>query len=364
MTRTTLSLFPCFLSALAAVPMPAQDVDAALAARRDGLQRAGVKAPLTLYPVRVLGRADANIADVLGLTLERQGMPDLQVAALPFEPGDTTWEQLPARFGAHVAAAAKAGEPARHALYAEYLGDPRKGPTEVRFVVVDAAGELVLVDRQTPADAAFQRTAGRDPDPLGCSRLCAERLFELAHWQPVAGGVVDGKFAARWQQKSGAPAPAERAAMDRRLAALRRGLGTAHLVVLPTVWPGDGVPDAARLAQQIGEQVGGKAVTAGSLKLEVAPTSNQQQRLWSLAKALLQAQQKAPLDADMVVVADIGLAPEGRSGYVNVVVVDRTGAVVLADCQNDQHDAFRRRAPKTLAAAELVAVDRLRTLLR
>jgi len=91
---------------------------------------------------------------------------------------------------------------------------------------------------------------------------------------------------------------------------------------------------------------------------------HEQQRLCSLAKALHQAQQQQPVDADYVLVADIGLAPGGKSGYVDVAVVDRAGAVVLVDFQNDQLPAFRRRAPEDLAAAEAVATERLRALLR
>ena len=65
-----------------------------------------------------------------------------------------------------------------------------------------------------------------------------------------------------------------------------------------------------------------------------------------------------------VLAVDIGLAPGGKAGFVDLVVVDRAGAVVLADFQNDQHAAFRRRAPTDLATAEAVATDRLRELLR
>lgn len=362
----------CSLSMLLAACAAAQPADrpllpAAADPTRQPLERllqSGVATPLTLFPVRVLGRASTDVAEVLGLVLERQGMSDLQLAPAAFEVGDTDWLALPTQFAAQVRATAAAASPARASLYAEFLGDPTQGPTEVRFVLVDGAGEVVLVDRQLPADAAFRRTAGRDPDPLGCARLVAERLFELAGWRVVPGGVADGVFARRWQQKSGLPDRAERAAIERRASALREQLATARFVVLPTLWSGAEVVDTDRLAAQVVAALGCKSAVAGTHRLATAATANQQQRLWSLAKELQQFQQQQPVDADYVLVVDIGLAPGGKAGFVDLVVVDRAGAVVLADFQNDQHAAFRRRAPTDLATAEAVATDRLRELLR
>lgn len=353
------TLFACSSS-----PLGAQQPDPAQAGRLQALQRAGVAAPMLLMPVRVLGRADANIADVLGLTLERQGMNDLEVAAKPFEPGDLAFEQVPAKFAAHVQAMPKAAGK-RHALYAEFLGDPQKGPTEVRFVVVDGDGAIVLVDRQTAADAAFRRTAKKDPDPLGCSRLVADRLFELAGWQPVAGGVRDGKFAAKWDQKSGAPSRAEREAMQKRLDVLKEGCLEASFAVQPPVAAdGSDAVDVVRFAALLTERIGGKPFAAAAAKLAVPAGGNQQRHLWDLAKALQKAQQATPVDADYVVAIEAAVDTGGQHGFVNLVVVDRAGAFVLADFQNDQHPTWKKHAPKALAAAEKVAADRLRELLR
>lgn len=325
------------------------------------LQQGGLRTPLTLWPVRVLGRADAQVADVLGLVLEQQGLADLDATAGSFDAADTPWEQVPARFAAHVQAQARPGMAKRYALYAEFLGDPKKGPTEVRFVVVDPDGAVVLVDRQTPADAAFRRTAGRDPDPLGCSRLVADRLLALASWQAAPGSVTNGAFAARWEQKAGGPSRREREAMAQRRTVLQQDLAKTRFVVLPTVW--DGKPsDPKPLVGMLQQQLGALAVQAGAAQLHVAATSNQQRRLWDLAKALQKEQREHPVDADYVVVVDAAVS--GKSGFVDVVVVDRQGEFVLADFTNDQHRAFQARAPKTVADAELVAVDRLCELLR
>lgn len=371
MPRTFSLLLPLFAALAAAcsssAPLGAQQTDPAQAGRLQALQRAGVAAPMLLMPVRLLGRADANIADVLGLGLERQGMSDLEVAANAFEPGDVAFEQVPAKFAAHVKAMPKAAGK-RHALYAEFLGDPQQGPTEVRFVVVDGDGEVVLVDRQTAADAAFRRTAKKDPDPLGCSRLVADRLFELTGWQPVAGGARDGKFAAKWDQKSGAPSRPEREAMRKRLEQLKERCLEASFAVQPPVCPsgpdGRDDVDVARFGALLTERVGGKPFVSATAKLAVPVGGNQQRHLWDLAKALQKAQQQQPVDADYVVAIEAAVDVGGKHGFVNLVVVDRAGAWVLADFQNDQHPTWQKHAPKGLADAEKVAADRLRELLR
>ena len=358
-------LFPLLLAACVGAQDPA--VEPAQAARRTSLHAAGVKAPLLLMPVRLLGRTDPNVTEVLGLLLEQRGMHDLQVASTAFDAKDTAWDAVPAALAAHLRTRGGAAEPAaaRHALYAEFLGDPKRGPTEVRFVVVDAQGELVLADRQKPADAAFRRTAGRDPDPLGCSQLVVERLFELADWQPVAGGVPNGPFAARWQRKSGMPDATERAAMQQRLTALRAKLAEASFAVFAPVWPEGNEVDAARFAQTLQVELGCKAVApiAGAA-LTVPPGSNQQKRLFDLAAAAKAALGKQAITADYAIAAELGFSKDGKHGLANVVVLTKAGELVLADFLNDQHELFARRAPKNLVDGEQLVAAQLRQSLR
>lgn len=253
----------------------------------------------------------------------------------------------------------------RYGLYAQFLGDRKQGPTEVRFVVVDGQGELVLTDRQTPADPAFRATAGRDPDPLGCATLVGERLFALAGWKTVPGGVRDGAFQRRWQQKSGAPDARERDAMQKRVAALRANLAGASFAVLPTLWNGNADADsAARVAASVHGQLGCKSAAAAGGTLSVQPSSNQQRRLWDLVASLRGSLGKEPIAADYALVADLGLREGGGSGFVHVVVISKAGDVVLADHQNDQHPLFQQHAPKNLQDCEALAVARLKQLLR
>lgn len=361
--------FPCLVMvvvpAFAALARAAQDPE--LQARQEVLHAAGVKAPLTLHPVRVLGRPSAQVAEALGLVLEAQGMPDLDVAAAAFEaPKDTKWEDVPARFGAHVGALGGAAAK-RHHLYAEFLGTPTTGPEEVRCVVVDGAGHVVLVDRQTPADAAFQRTVKKDPDPLGCAALVADRLFALADWQQAPGSVRDGKFGKAWKERSGVPDKAELAAMKARLATLRAGLTHATIAVLPTLTSGGhDAASAARLADALAQRLGcrAEAVADGS-RLVVAPSSNEQKRLWDLARALKGSLAKAPATAaGYALVADLGVDAEGRHCYLHVALTTATGEFVVVDFQNDQTPAVSEALPKTLTDAEALLVQRLAVLLR
>lgn len=355
------------LLAVAAPVLAQQGADPAAAARRQALHDAGVKAPFVLHPVRLLARPSRQVAEALGLVLEHQGMADLEVAAVAFDPAkDTRWEDVPALFAAHVAAAG--GDAAnKHHLWAEILGTPKTGPEEVRFVVADGAGHVVFVDRQTPADADFRRTAAKDPDPLGCTTLVAERLFALADWKKAPGSVRDGKFAKSWKERSGVPDPKELAAMKARLRTLRDGLAAARIVVLPTLAGGghDG-PSAGRLAAALAKELGCtvEAAAEGS-KLEVAPDSNEQKRLWDLARALKASLGKTPVTAaDYVLVADLGVDAEGKHCYLHLALATAAGDLVAVDFQNDQSPAVAKAMPKSLADAEALVVARLGSLLK
>jgi hypothetical protein len=222
----------------------------------------------------------------------------------------------------------------------------------------------VLQDHQTPADPTFKRTAGRDPDPLGCSMLVGERLFALAGWQK--GDVRGGKFAERWRLKSGAPDKADLAAIEQRRATLRADLKQARIAVLPTLFLGK--PDqasAARLAQQVTQEFGCQATALVDVRSpEATPSSNEQKRLWGLAAALRKQLASSPIAADYAVVVDALLRPDGKASSVHVIVTTRAGDVVVADYQNDQHPMFQKHAPRTVEDAEKLAVARLASLLR
>ena len=108
---------------------------------------------LAMLPVKIWVKhpmvTSHKVADALGLVAESYGMNNLDALDAEFiPPADAAWEQVPA----HLAEFLKKNPPkSDYVLYAQYLGDPNigRGPTEVRFVVMDAAGNLVLADRQT-----------------------------------------------------------------------------------------------------------------------------------------------------------------------------------------------------------------------
>jgi hypothetical protein len=340
--------------------------DPARAERWRALRAEGRQAPLTIHPVRVLERPDARLAQALGLVLENLGMPDLAVAETGFAKPPAEWADVPAAFGEHVRSLGGDGSAARHHLYAEVLGTPRSGPTEVRFVLVDAQGQVAIVDRQTPDDPAFRATAGRDPDPLGCCTLVAERLFGLVGWKKAPGSVSDGRFARLWREMSGAPAAAERRAIEARRAVFAARIGGSRIVVLPTL--ANGVPDAdsaQRLVTLLAERFGCSGSGLGAdAAIEIAPTSNEQKRLWDLARGLPGVAKARERGGDYSLVVDVGIGPEGAVAMVHVAICDADGEPVVVDFQNDQHPMLQRAAPKTLQDAERFAVERLASLVR
>lgn len=339
-------------------PSAAQDKNAA------ELKQAGREASLTILPVRVLGRADRNVADALGLVLEKSGMPNLSATDAAFTPpADAAWENIPSLLGEHLKTSAAS---TAYVLYAEYLGDPGSGPKEVRFVLCTAAGDTVLNDRQTPSDSDFKRTAGRDPDPMGCSVLVAERVFKLCGWKKQTPSG-EGTFARLWAEKSGTPGRDEQKAMSQRRAALRAALSGTSIALVPTV-VGDtsDAASAARLAKLVEVELGCKTTLIDRpLATPLKPSSNEQKRLWDLARALRARSSDGGFDSPYVLIAEIGINPANPTrGYVHVVLCDKAGQPVIVDFCNDQHDDYRRLAPKSIEDGEKLAAERVAKAVR
>ena len=77
--------------------LPAQTHPASQPSRLEALQAAGPRVGLVLCPVRVLGRADPNVANALGLVLERSGMTSLETLTGEFVPAPSgSWSEVPA----------------------------------------------------------------------------------------------------------------------------------------------------------------------------------------------------------------------------------------------------------------------------
>ena len=280
------------VSVLWAALLPAQapsEADSAQAERLAKLKKSDPNVvSLALLPVQIWFKhpmiTSRMVADALGLVAESCGMNNLDALDTEFvPPAEATWEQVPM----HLAEFLKKNQPkSEYILYAQYLGDPNGGPTEIRFVVTDAAGNLVLSDRQTAQDADFKRIVPGDPDAMGCSVLVAERLFSRLGWQKVEG-EPHGKFARKWAEASGTPSDAEQAAMEQRAAKLKAGVKTTQIAIYPTyINEASSTENSDRLASLVAQRLGCKTTKADkAISFQRQPTGNEQKLLWDLARA-------------------------------------------------------------------------------
>jgi hypothetical protein len=300
------------------------------------------------------------IADVLGLVLESFGMNNLDALDVEFTPpADAAWEQVPV----HLAEFLKKNPPkSDYVLYTQYFGGPNVELTEVRFVVTDAAGNLVLTDRQTKQDEDFKRIAAADPDPMGCSALVAERLFSRLGWQKT-GGEPHGKFAQKWAQMSGLPSEEEQAAMKQRLEKLKASAKTTQIAIYPTcINEQRSTESAANLTSLVAKRLGCKVIKAEkNVSFERQPTGNEQKLLWDLARAFQDYLRANPADSNYAMLAEYFIHPAGGqvAGAVHFVVCEKSGDWVLVDFQNNQHEDFQRISPKSVEDCDRLAVERL-----
>lgn len=339
--------------------------DPARAGRLDAMRRLGLDATIAIYPIDLLQQPNRDVGDTLGLLLEKRGMAALVPSETAFAPANgSDWAATVAAFATHVR---QHPEAAAYALYASITGTPDSGPQAIRFVVVDAAGEIVLEESRTPADPEFRRALGKHAEPMTCCVFLRDRLAETLALPAARSTDAPGRFARLWGEKSGLPEQPERDAMQRRLDEMRKQRTSARFAVLPTRL-GQTLDDASaqRLAAALTEsaQAHAEASRPGA-RIEVAASNNEQKRLWDFARGLRAHLRQHPVDADYVIMADYGIdAERGERGYVHVVVCDRQGEWVAVDWQNSHHADYRSVAPKTTADSDRVASGRVKMLLR
>jgi len=342
-----------------------ESVDAAMAERIAALKATGPGAKVTIYPVIVQGRPNRMVADVLGLVLESCGMTNIDAVDGNFKPqASQAWDELAIAFGEYVKANPATGD---YGLLAEYVGSPKTGPTEVRWLIVDRGGELVLSDRQTKSDADFKRTAARDPDPMGCSVLVGERVFSRTGWKKSESENPKGRFAKLWADKSGLPNEAEQTAMRQRGATLKTGVQAASVSVYPTrIAATSDRASAERIAAGLTKGLGCRASAASeSVEIRVTPTPNEQKLLWDVARAFREHVRQHPPEGDYAVLADFLMQPPGGPvGGVHFVICDRAGEWVIVDFQNNQWPDFQRINPKSVEDCERLAVERVEKRVR
>jgi len=322
---------------------------------------------LAMLPVQIWFKhpmvTSHKVADALGLVVESYGMNNLDALDAEFiPPADATWEQVPALLAEFLKKNPPKNE---YVLYAQYLGDPNGGPTggptEIRFVVTDATGDLVLSDRQTAQDEDFKRTVACDPDPMGCSSLVAERLFSLLGWRKVEG-EPHGKFAHKWAQASGTPSDEEQAAMGQRAAKLKANIKTAQIAIYSTcIGEKRNTESAAHLASLVAQQLGCKTIKVDKpVSFQRQPTGNEQKLLWDLARAFRDYLRANPADSNYAMLAEYYVNPAGGPvGAVHFVVCEKSGDWVLVDFQNSTHKDFQRIAPKSIEDCDRLAIERL-----
>lgn len=318
---------------------------------------------LAMLPVQIWFKhpmiTSRMVADVLGGVAESYGMNNLDALDVEFTPpADATWEQVPV----HLAEFLKKNQPkSEYVLYAQYLGNPNGGPTEIRFVVTDAAGNLVLSDRQTDKDEDFKRIVSGDPDAMGCTVLVAERLFSRLGWQKVEG-EPHGKFARKQAQATGRPNDEEQAAMERCLEKLKSDVKTKQIAVYSTcIGEQRNTESAAHLASLVAQGLGCKAIKVDkTVSFSRQPTANEAKLLWDLARAFRDYLRANPADSNYAMLAEYFVNPAGGPvGAVHFVVCEKSGDWVLVDFQNSTHEDFQRISPKSVEDCDRLAVERL-----
>ena len=87
-----------------------------------------------------------NLAELVGLFLERGGMKKIEIADTQFSPPEKNdLAKLAEAFGQFVRSQKLNTD---YALYGQFLGTPGKGVDEIRLVVVDRKGKVVLSERR------------------------------------------------------------------------------------------------------------------------------------------------------------------------------------------------------------------------
>jgi len=318
---------------------------------------------LAIHSVMVDGNPMKNVAEGLGLILEKKGFRKISIAGAPFEAGEEGSKEssFEARARAFAAFAAKEKPASDFSLYAEFVGSPGKVEA-VRGVLADGKGNVVWKDEQVPGDPDFDRVNPKEL--MTCCLLLAERLDPLLVKSPKAETEEEGPMERLWAAKSGLPDAGERKAMEARCAAMKKKAGEFRIVVFP-VRLIKGVDRAAAegLCSLLEKEklCSGAAVAAASPRFEVKPSSNEMKMLWDLARTFRKyVGEKAP-DADYVLCADYMMSPrDGRVMAVHFVICDHGGEWVVVDMSNEHHDDFQAISPKTAADCNRLVIRRLK----
>ncbi len=319
----------------------------------------GPDSSVTVFPVSLAGRPMKDVADVVGVMLEQEGMPNIWTTETRFEsPAGASLSELAAGFSEFVQEHAIDTD---FALYAEFLGKPGNGVREVRAVLVDKRGTIMWTDSQTPDDADFKRI--KPQNPMTCCVLLNERLkprFKLT--AATRAAAEKGRMAALWAAKSGTPTEEEREKMKARQAAFRQLGRAARLAVYP---PQVNQELDATCAEHLARLIEDPGLYR-TLRMpphqafEIAPNRNEQKRLWDLARACRAYVRENPPVTEYALFAEYTIRPSDQQVWsVHFVVCDRTGEWVIVDFQNNHHTDFQAINPQTRADCDRLVAKRL-----
>ncbi len=229
-----------------------------------------------------------NVAQLVGLLLERGGMPEIEIADAEFSPPkEADLAKLAAAFGRFVQSQNLKTE---YALFGQFLGIPGKGVDEIRLAVVDRQGKVVLAERLDQQQLMLRRmlSGEKKVDLMRASYSMVGRLRGL--WGLADPGRKDaplGKMARLWSEKSGLPPKNERESIEPRLKTLKKSIQTSTVAVYPVRVSGKSDPPLApRLAQLLTKAGLGQAEASSTdPKLQIQGNTNQTRVLWDLARA-------------------------------------------------------------------------------
>jgi hypothetical protein len=331
-------------------------------ARLDALREKGVDCSLTIYPVNLVGEPSKEVADVVGMFLEKGGMEHLETTEVAFlPPADADFARTCKLFGKFVAEKDVSTE---YCLYAQILGSHKEGVKEVRALIVDRAGDLVWTDCQTEGDADFERIKPRNP--MMCCVLLNERLTPVFGLKEGTGPGREGKMAKLWAEKSGLPPEEELNAIEQRCDVLKSAEEpslTIYPVYLLEEVDRNSAQHLAKLFEE--EKLFRTTASEEGPDFEVKPNSNEQKRLWDLARGFRDYVRATPPSTDYALLAEYTIRPANQEVWtVHFVVCSAAGEWVIVDYQNNHHEDFQSVDPKSRDDCGTLIVRRLKGYLR
>jgi hypothetical protein len=307
-----------------------------------------------------------NMAELVGLFLERAGMKEIEIDDAVFLPPENAdLSKVAEAFGKFLQSQKLGTE---YALYGQFIGTPGKGVDEIRFVVVDRQGKVVLSQLRDRQQLSSLGEKIVDPMIASYHLVCRlQGLWGLA--DPNRKDAPEGKMAKLWNEKAGIPSKSEREALKKRLDDLKEKITTSKVTVYPIhLWEGSDKSGAIQLAKILNEA--GICLAEPSdvdIKIKIKGNSNEQKVLWDTARAFRDFLRNNPPATEYALLASYGISSpsDGKheAGAVHLILCDQKGDWVLVDYQNSHHPDFQSIAPKSLEDCNRLAVVRLKSYL-